>query len=180
MSDEKTTAPESNPAEGAPQPQAEPETVQVPRAELEGLRAKVDEYLKMAQRVQADFSNYQKRVARDREEAARYLVEKLLLDLLPALDAFSLAVKSGGASAEQVLKGMQLAEREIFRKLEQHGLKRVPAEGLFDPAFQEAVIRKETEEAPEGTILQELRPAYTLHDRLLRPAQVSVAAKPSR
>ena len=159
---------------------AAPETVTVPKAEFEGLKAKVDEYLKMAQRVQADFSNYQKRVARDREESARFLVERMLLDLLPALDTFDLALKSPPTGAESFVQGMQLAEREIFRKLEAHGLKRIPPTGKFSPALHEAIMRVETDAMPEGEIAAELRPGYTLHDRVLRPAQVSVAAAPHK
>lgn len=151
-----------------------------PRDEAEALRQKADEYLKMAQRVQADFSNYQKRVARDREESARFLVERLLADLLPALDTFDFALRQPvPAAAEGLVKGIQLAEREIFRKLEAHGLRRIAASGPFSPAVHEALMRVETDQAPEGEIVAELRAGYMLYDRVLRPAQVSVAAKPA-
>jgi molecular chaperone GrpE len=160
-----------------PEPAAAPETVTLPKAEVDALRAKVEEYLNMAQRVQADFSNYQKRVVRDRDQESRFLVERLLLDLLPALDTFDLALKQAPKEAEAFVKGMDLAQREIFRKLELHGLKRVAATGAFSPANQEAIMRVVTDTVPEGDIVAELRPGYTLHDRVLRPAQVSVAAK---
>jgi molecular chaperone GrpE len=163
-------------AEPKPEPAA-PETVTLPKAEVDALRAKVDEYLKMAQRVQADFSNYQKRVARDRDQESRFLVERLLLDLLPALDTFDLALKQAPKEADSFVKGMDLAQREIFRKLELHGLKRVVASGAFSPAQHEAIMNVVTDKVAEGEIVAELRPGYTLHDRVLRPAQVSVAAK---
>ncbi len=168
MSEEKKTSAAS---------EAAPETVTLPKAEVDDLRAKVDEYLKMAQRVQADFSNYQKRVARDRDQESRFLVERLLLDLLPALDTFALALKSAPKEAGAFVKGMELAEREIFRKLELHGLKRVPASGEFSPAVHEAIVNVETEKVPAGEIVAELRPGYTLHEKVLRPAQVSVATR---
>ncbi|KAF0241837.1 MAG: molecular chaperone [Planctomycetota bacterium] len=164
---------------GPPQePAAAPESVTLPKSEVDALRARVDEYLNMAQRVQADFSNYQKRVVRDRDQESRFLVERLLLDLLPALDTFDLALKQAPKEAQAFVKGMDLAQREIFRKLELHGLKRIAAAGAFSPASHEAIMRVETDKVPEGEIVAELRPGYTLHERVLRPAQVSVAAKP--
>ena len=69
-------------------------------------------------------------------------------------------------------------EREIFRKLELQGLKRIAASGAFSPAIHEALMRVETDKTPEGEIVAEMRPGYTLHEKVLRPAQVSVAAKP--
>lgn len=174
MSDEKKT--ESAPP-GASEPP--PESVTLPKSEVDAMRARADEYLRLAQRVQADFSNYQKRVARDREEQSRFLVERLLADVLPALDTFGLALKSPPSGAEEFVKGMQLAEREIFRKLEMHGLKRIPATGRFQPSHHEALMRVETTETPEGEIVAELRAGYMLYDRVLRPAQVSVAARPA-
>jgi len=148
-------------------------------SETDALRAKVEEYLNLAQRVQADFSNYQKRVARDREEQSRFLVERLLLDLLPALDSFGLALKAPGTDAKALAEGMKLAEREIFRKLELHGLKRISSEGEFRPAVHEAILQVPTADRPEGQVVAELRPGYMLYDRVLRPSQVSVSSRPA-
>ncbi|MCC6740375.1 MAG: nucleotide exchange factor GrpE [Planctomycetia bacterium] len=167
MSEQKDT-------QAAPQPA--PESVTLPKAELDALRARVDEYLRMAQRVQADFSNYQKRVARDREQESRWLVEKLLLGLLPALDTFELALKQAPKGAEAFVKGMELAQREIFRNLEMHGLKRIAAAGTFSPAVHEAIMQVEEAGKEAGEIVAELRPGYTLYEKVLRPSQVSVAA----
>lgn len=170
----------SEPKDTQAAPQAAPETVTLPKAEVEALRAKVDEYLKMAQRVQADFSNYQKRVARDREQESRFLVERLLLGLLPSLDTFELALKQAPKGAEAFVKGMELAQREIFRNLELHGLKRIPAAGVFSPAVHEAIMQVEEAGKAAGEIVAELRPGYTLYEKVLRPSQVSVAVeKPS-
>ncbi|MEK7467761.1 MAG: nucleotide exchange factor GrpE [Planctomycetota bacterium] len=173
MTKENKTSSAGTPGE----PPASPESVTLPKADVDALRAKVEEYLNMAQRVQADFSNYQKRVVRDRDQESRFLVERLLLDLLPALDTFDMALKQAPKEAEAFVKGMDLAHREIFRKLELHGLKRIGATGAFSPATHEAIMRVETDKVPEGDIVAEMRPGYTLHERVLRPAQVSVAAK---
>lgn len=179
MSENKTPGDQQTAAGGeTPKPIPPQEMVTVPKAEVEGLKAKVDEYLKMAQRVQADFSNYQKRVARDREQESRFLVERMLLDMLPALDTFDLALKQAPKGAEAFVKGMELAEREIFRKLELHGLKRIGATGAFNPAVHEAIMQAETDKAPAGEIVAEMRPGYMLYEKVLRPAQVSVAVKP--
>lgn len=160
------------------------ETVSFPAAEAEELRTKArerDEFLADLKRVQADFANFQKRNRQEREAWGQMSIQNLVRDLLPALDSFDLAVQAcdGVPGMEKFLEGIKLAEREVFRVLENQGLKPLDAKGKsFDPHEHEVVQVVETAEAPDQSVLEEVRKGYRLGERVLRPAQVRVARAP--
>jgi molecular chaperone GrpE len=154
-------------------------------AELEGLRRKAkerDEFLALAQRVQADFINYQKRLSAEKDQWSKFLHADLIRDLLPALDALELCVataRRGGDPAAH-LEGFRIATQELMRILEKNGLQVIaPTEGPFDPATQEAVGFKESTGQPEQTVAELVRRGYRLHGRILRPSQVLLARQPA-
>ena len=175
------TTPKDPEAEGASPP---PDTVSLPAAEADDLREKArerDEYLSDLKRVQADFANFQKRNRQEREAWGQTAIQNLVRDLLPALDSFDLAVQAcnGVAGMEKFLEGIKLADREVFRVLENQGLKPLETKGKsFDPHEHEVVQVVETSEAPDQTVLDEVRKGYRLGERVLRPAQVRVARAP--
>lgn len=176
------------PPESAPAADAlakELEDLRAKAAELEGLRKKAkerDDFLALAQRVQADFANYQKRIAAEKEGWQKFLMSDLFKDLLPAMDAFDACVSA--AAKDEALKphlaGFQIAMKELLRVMEKNGLKPIaPAEGEFDPARHEAVGVVETADRPEGHVAELMRKGWTIHGRVLRPAQVKVTRKPA-
>jgi len=160
---------------------ASPDEVTLPREEVEALRAaeaKAAEYLDLAKRTQAEFVNYQARARREREELTKYALERFLHEVLPVLDgmAHTLAAPSD-ADLRTVVEGVRIVEREMLRILAKSGVRPMEAVGKkFDPLFHEAVA---TVEAPpgtaDGTVVEELRRGFTIHDRVLRPAHVRVA-----
>jgi molecular chaperone GrpE len=165
---------------------ATPETETLPVAELEMLRAagaKAAEYLDLAKRTQADFINYQSRVRREREDLIRFGTEGLLRELLPVADDVQrLLAAAEKSDAPVLLEGVQITQRELLRIFAKTGVRPIETVGKkFDPAFHEA---SETVEAPPGTeggtIVEEVRRGYTLHDRVLRPASVKVARAVSK
>lgn len=162
---------------GAETPQAAP----AESPEIQALRAeaaKAREYLDLARRTQAEFVNWQARARREREEVARYAIESFLQELLPALDglARTLAIPAVPAGAEPVVEGVRLTEKEVLRIFAKAGVTPLEAVGKpFDPSMHDAVGWVETAEKPEGTVLEEVRRGYRIHDRVLRPAQVLVA-----
>ncbi|MBI3271132.1 MAG: nucleotide exchange factor GrpE [Planctomycetes bacterium] len=172
-----------NAAGAAPAGSSPADPVLVPAAELAELRrraAERDDLHAQLQRARADFLNYQQRAVRDRESALKYRSEPLLRDLLPALDNFDRALRTPGVIPDGPgLQGLLLMEREIFRLLENHGLKPIDSIGKpFDPSAHEVITVDEKEDGPEdNTIVAEFRKAYRLHDRVLRPAQVSIARR---
>ncbi len=146
------------------------------------LTSQRDEFRAVAQRLQADFENYKKRSQREQSEMVVRANERLLEGLLPALDSFDLAVaslESTGADAEHVdldklMKGIALAVGQLRDALERAGLAAIAAEGApFDPEEHEAVLHEEGDGEP--VVAEVLRPGYTLHGRVLRPAMVKVS-----
>jgi molecular chaperone GrpE len=154
-------------------------------AALQARAAKADEHWQNLLRTTADFDNFKKRAARERQEALKFATEGLLEKLIPVLDNFEmalLAAQQGQAtSAESLRTGVQMIHQQLRNVLADAGLTEVSAQGqVFDPNVHEAVSQQESTTLPEGHVLQQLRKGYRLRDRLLRPATVVVAKAPSK
>jgi molecular chaperone GrpE len=133
-------------------------------------------------RTAADFENYKKRAARERQEAIKYANENLLQKLIPVLDTFDMAVSAAantqGASSS-LQTGITMILSQFRQTLAEAGLEEIDATGkTFDPNLHEALSQQESTEVPEGGVLQQVRKGYKLRDRLLRPAGVIVAKAP--
>jgi len=127
----------------------------------------------------AEFENFRKRVAREREAQAAYGNEQLLRAVLPFLDNLERAMGQAGSSAEALLSGVRMTYDLFLSELRKFGLEQLPAQGgAFDPSLHEAIASVPSPGKPGGAILAEARKGYLLHGRLLRPAQVTVAAPP--
>ncbi len=148
--------------------------------DVQKLLAEKQELMDTMVRRQADFENYRKRIEKERHADRHRGVELLVEQLLPVLDAFdrALAGDENAANAEY-RKGFELIRRQIWDALSKQGLKRIDSVGKeFDPHLHHAIERVETAAQADGTIIGELQPGYTFHDRVLRPAMVRVAAEP--
>ena len=155
-------------------------------AELDELRAKAakaDEHWDRLLRQAADFENFKKRAARDRQDAVRYANESLLGKLVPVLDNFEMAMAAANTaqagSADALKTGVAMIHSQFRAALTEAGLEELDASGkAFDPNWQEAVSHQESAEVAEGQVLQQLRKGYKFRDRLVRPATVIVAKQP--
>lgn len=163
-----------------------PERTPAQWATLEERAAKADESWDRLLRTTADFENFKKRAARERAEAGQSASAALLQKLLPVLDHFEMAqvaaqttdVPSGGMDSLQA--GVTMIQQQLKGILMESGLEEIDAAGKpFDPTLHEAISQLETTELPEGYVVQQIRKGYKLRDRLLRPATVIVARKPS-
>ncbi|MEO8429627.1 MAG: nucleotide exchange factor GrpE, partial [Verrucomicrobiota bacterium] len=146
--------------------------------------AKADEYWDRFLRLSADFDNFKKRAARERQEAIKFANEALLEKLIPAVDNFDMALAAASdqqtASPESLRAGIAMIYNQLKGVLTESGLEELDAAGKqFDPSWQQAVSYQETAAVPEGGVLQQLRKGYKLRDRLIRPATVIVAKKPA-
>ena len=127
----------------------------------------------------AEFENFRKRIAREREAQAAFGNERLLCAVLPFLDNLERAMGQAGASAEALLSGVRMTYDQFLSELRKFGLEQLSAQGgTFDPSLHEAIASVPASGKPGGTILAEGRKGYLLHGRLLRPAQVTVASAP--
>lgn len=153
-------------------------------AQLQEKAAKADEHWARLLREAADFENFKKRAARERQEAIKFANEGLLQKLIPIVDNFEMALAatntpSTDPSVESLKKGVQMVHSLLKSTLTEAGLEEVDAMGKqFDPNFHEAVSQKETADVPEGQVVQQMRKGYKYRERLLRPATVVVAKKP--
>jgi len=144
---------------------------------------KADEHWDRLVRATADFDNFKKRAAREKQDAIRYANEGLLEKLVPVLDNFdaalSAAQNSSAESAQSLQTGVAMIFQQLKKVLTDSGLEEGDATGqAFDPNLHEAVSQQESKDVPEGNVLQQLRKGYKLRERLLRPATVVVAKKP--
>lgn len=178
MADDDTTPdpdPETELAEAAAAADAAGEAVET---DILLLVAERDEFRSAAQRLQADFENYKKRVQREEAVTADRARERLLESMLPALDSFELASASleGAADAdalERLRKGVSLAISQLHEALSGAGLERIDATGVaFDPNEHEAVMQDDG--AGDPLVGQILRTGYRLRGRVVRPAMVQV------
>ncbi len=127
-------------------------------------------------RVAADFDNYKKRAAREREEYVKGANERLVKELLPILDDLERALTAAGEHEEAALEeGVRLVHRSLASVLERQGLKPIGTEGKFDPHVHEALLSQPSE-AEEGSVIDVVQKGYTLGDRVVRPARVVIAA----
>ena len=142
------------------------------RKEIEELKGRSEEYLDMARRARADFDNYQKRVARDRQEWSRQAVERFVAEFLPALDGLAAARFEDA----QLTEAVRLIDREFLRVLAKSGIVPIEASGKpFDPAFHEAVGVVETSDHPDGAVVDEVRRGWMIDGRVLRASSVRIA-----
>ena len=151
--------------------------------ELVAAAAQRDEYLALAQRTQADFENYRKRVAKESAAAQQRGVVKLAKELLPALDNLDRALEEAGGSSEHdgdddpLLEGVRLVRSELHAALARLGIESFsPTGAVFDPAEHEAMAQHPVAGAPSGTVVEVFQPGYRLGASIIRPARVLVAA----
>jgi molecular chaperone GrpE len=131
-------------------------------------------------RLAADFDNYRKRAAREREEYVVRANERLVVELLPILDDLERALAAAEEHAEaQLEEGVRLVHRSLAALLERYGVKPIATDGKFDPHVHEALLSQPSE-AEEGSVIDVVQKGYTLGDRVVRPARVVVAAPPAR
>jgi len=145
--------------------------------ELESLRGKVDAYLDLAQRTQAEFANYKKRIEREREADGEIAQAAIVRSLLSILDDFDRAVSVAPTPSEQSFaEGVTLIHRKLQQWLDAHNVQKVDQVGeVFDPARHEAVAYEERPGFAEGQVASVMGAGYVMGNRVLRPAQVTVA-----
>ncbi|MDQ1510045.1 MAG: molecular chaperone GrpE [Actinomycetota bacterium] len=163
-----------------PEPDPGAEEAEQFESDLASLQRERDDLLDTTRRLQADFENYRKRVAREQASLAERSTERLLEQLLPVLDSFELAVMNLDQNDvdEMVRKGIDLVYAELVAVMERAGLQRIEAnDAPFDPNEHEAVLQDDGDGEPH--VEDVLRTGWKLKGRVLRPAMVKVTRKKS-
>jgi molecular chaperone GrpE len=145
------------------------------RQEAEGWK---DKFL----RAKAEQQNALRRAENEREETIRYGNAALLRGLIGALDDLDRTIEAAeqNPSVDNLLTGVKLVRQKFDKLLTEHRVVTIEAhDQVFDPARHEALMQQPTADKPAGTVLRQIQRGYALHDRVLRPAKVIVAAEPS-
>jgi molecular chaperone GrpE len=147
---------------------------------MERLASEASAMRDLAQRKQAEFENYRKRMERERADYVRYAGFDIVKEVLPVLDNLERALRAAEPGAEgQFRAGVEIIHRQLQDVLARLGLTEVESLGKpFDPHVHQAVSHVETDAQPEDTVVEVLQKGYLFKDRLLRPAMVSVARGP--
>jgi molecular chaperone GrpE len=151
-----------------------------PSSDLEQLRSQAAEAQDRYLRSQAELENTRRRLRREMDEERRYAELSLLSDLLPVIDNIDRAIEAAekNADAATLLAGFKMVGQQLNNVMEKHHCKPIKAEGeSFDPAVHEAIMQQPNNEHPDNTVVAVGQTGYTLHDRVVRPAQVVVSKK---
>lgn len=156
--------------------------IELLQEKLKEKEKEADEYLSYLQRLKADFENYKKRVAKEREEIGVLAKEVIITNFLPVVDNFERAIRASEDSQDfrSLKDGVHLIYKQIKDFLERAGVKEIKSVGeMFNPELHEAVTYEENREVKENVILEEFLKGYRLNKRVIRPAKVKVAKAPA-
>lgn len=127
-------------------------------------------------RLMAEFQNYKKRVAKEKQDIQSFANEKIITELLEVLDNFERSLEHSGDADENYVKGMEMIFQQLKTAMEKAGLKEIQALGEdFDPAVHNAVMQEESDELESGKVSKVLQKGYKLNDKVIRAAMVAVA-----
>lgn len=169
-------APEAEPGHSVEQRPAESQP-QAPNDEIEALRRKAEEHWNDYLRAVAELDNFRKRSARELEAARRYGAERLGQAILPVRDSIEAALAAENVTVETLLEGERATLKLLDDALASVGIREIDPQGEpFDPTKHEAMTLQPSADHEPDTVVVVIQKGYELHDRLLRPARVVVAA----
>lgn len=152
-------------------------------ANIEALKKSISDLNDKYLRLYAEFENYKRFAARQKEDQLKYANESLLKDLLTVIDHLELALQhsSNDKVSDPLAQGVEMTLKELKTLMERYGLVNVDSIGkLFDPNIHHAMSQIEDDGVEENTVIEEFRKGYMLKDRLLRAALVGVSKKISK
>ncbi|MCJ0964803.1 nucleotide exchange factor GrpE [Mammaliicoccus sciuri] len=151
--------------------------VEIPEAVLEQLKQKANEEEEKYLRLYAEFENYKRRMKQEASIIKDYQAQRVLTDVLPALDNMDRALKQEGESEDFLTfkKGVDMVYNDLLKSLKDNGLEEIESYNQpFDPNVHQAVMQDNNPDFESGVVTEELQRGYKLKDRVLRPAMVKV------
>ena len=150
------------------------------QAELETAKQEAKETYDRFLRGSAEFENYKKRSTREMDDFRKFANQSLIKEMLAVVDNLERALNSSNGNSSNdkcMVDGVNLTLKDILKVFEKFNVKPIESIGQpFDPNFHQAMMQEETDGYPENTVITELQKGYMIHDRLLRPSMVVVAA----
>ena len=168
---------EEAPEEAAAADAAMQEEIEALKGQVDGLNKDLQEKKDRLLRLQADFDNFRRRSAKEREEISAVVTQNFCKDMLPLLDNFERAMAAETKDVEAFQKGVEMIFTQFQEILKKNGLEHIEAIGQkFDPNFHQAVMRVEDPEKEDDTVAQELQKGYMVKGRVIRPSMVQVVS----
>ena len=168
---------EEAPEEAAAADAAMQEEIEALKGQVDGLNKDLQEKKDRLLRLQADFDNFRRRSAKEREEISAVVTQNFCKDMLPLLDNFERAMAAETKDVEAFQKGVEMIFTQFQEILKKNGLEHLEAVGQkFDPNFHQAVMRVEDPEKEDDTVAQELQKGYMVKGRVIRPSMVQVVS----
>lgn len=168
---------EEAPEEAASEAAAMQEEIEALKGQVEKLTGDLQEKKDRLLRLQADFDNFRRRSAKEREEISAVVTQNFCKDMLPLLDNFERAMAAETKDVEAFQKGVEMIFTQLQEVLKKNGLEQIEAVGQkFDPNFHQAVMRVEDPEKEDDTVAQELQKGYMVKGRVIRPSMVQVVS----
>ena len=168
---------EEAPEEAAAADAAMQEEIEALKGQVDGLNKDLQEKKDRLLRLQADFDNFRRRSAKEREEISAVVTQNFCKDMLPLLDNFERAMAAETKDVEAFQKGVEMIFTQFQEILKKNGLEHIEAIGQkFDPNFHQAVMRVEDPEREDDTVAQELQKGYMVKGRVIRPSMVQVVS----
>lgn len=163
--------------EAASEAAAMQEEIEALKGQVEKLTGDLQEKKDRLLRLQADFDNFRRRSAKEREEISAVVTQNFCKDMLPLLDNFERAMAAETKDVEAFQKGVEMIFTQFQEVLKKNGLEQIEAVGQkFDPNFHQAVMRVEDPEKEDDTVAQELQKGYMVKGRVIRPSMVQVVS----
>ncbi len=145
--------------------------------QVEKLTSDLHESESSLKRLRADFENFRRRTAKEKEELAGVITQEILRDMLPLLDNFERAMASDDKESENFRKGVEMIFTQFQEVLKKNGLEPIETAGVkFDPNFHQAVMRVQNPEMEDESIASELQKGYIVKGRVIRPSMVQVVS----
>lgn len=163
--------------EAASEAAAMQEEIEALKGQVEKLTGDLQEKKDRLLRLQADFDNFRRRSAKEREEISAVVTQNFCKDMLPLLDNFERAMAAETRDVEAFQKGVEMIFTQFQEVLKKNGLEQIETVGQkFDPNFHQAVMRVEDPEKEDDTVAQELQKGYMVKGRVIRPSMVQVVS----
>lgn len=159
------------------QPRVKKSELEKLRNEIGQLQNQIDELYGKLQRVSADYANFQKRCVKQTADTLLYEKEKIIKEMLPALDNFEHTLQNvhSADNTEAFVKGIRIIYEQLLDILKSHNVEQIKALGeKFDPAVHQAMMQRADQDKADSIVLEEFQKGYKLNGRVIRPSKVVV------
>lgn len=150
-----------------------------PQEEIQELKAQLEDFKDKYLRAHAEMDNMKKRMQRDKQEIIKFGTERLLKDFLRVYDAIEKSIAMAlelHPDDENFIQGLRMTEKLMLETLKKNNVEPIETENMpFDPNYHDAMMQVQRDDVVQGMVVNEIEKGFMVHDRVLRPAKVTVS-----